>query len=137
MAASGQSVSVRRYTATVLAVAAGADQVSPVCEAPFDGTVTRVAYIPRTTITGANTDSRTLNVHNRKLDGTGTTVVATKAFTSGVNAPQYDATAITLTATAADLVVAKGDVLTVQSLHVGSTGLADPGGQIVVEISRT
>lgn len=121
----------------VPAVAAGADAETDLAEVGFAGTVTKAEYVPATVLTGANTDSRTIVLVNKGQSGSGTTVVATKAFTAGVNAPADDNTAITLTATAADLVVAAGDVLVWQSTHVGSTGLADPGGLAHVEISRT
>lgn len=105
-------------------------------EAQFAGTVSRSAYVPSAAITGANTNSRTLTLTNRGQDGTGTTVVATLALTSGVNAAADDAKALTLSGTAANLVVAAGDVLTFDSVHVG-TGITDPGGQVIVEITRS
>lgn len=122
---------------TVAAAIAGADNERNVCVAPFAGTVSAVQYVPDTVLTGANTDSRTLVLVNKGQAGSGTTVVATKAFVSGVNAPADRVTAITLTATAADLAVAAGDVLAFQSTHVGSTGLADPGGLVHIEITRS
>jgi hypothetical protein len=63
-------------------------------------------------------------VFNRGQAGSGTTLMASKAFTSGVNATAEDETSLTLSVTAADLVVAAGDVVEVKSLHVGATGLA-------------
>ena len=119
------------------AVGATADATTELGEAQFAGTVTRVAYIPSAAITGANTDTRTLTVVNKGQDGTGTTNVATLALTSGVNAAASDAKTITLNGTAANLVVAAGDVLAFVSTHAGSSGLADPGGQVVVEITRS
>lgn len=94
-------------------------------------TVTAVTYAPVTTITGANTQTRLVALVNKKLDGTGTTTIATLQFNSGVNAAASDEKAITLSATAADLQVAAGDILQWQSTHVG-TGIADPGGLVVV-----
>jgi hypothetical protein len=128
---------VRDISANAAAVAAGSDLTTIIGEAPFAGTVTAVTYAPNSTLTGANTDSRTLAVVNKGTDGNGTTSVASKAFTSGVNANDYDETAITLSGTAANLVVAEGDVLAFTSTHVGSTGLADPGGRVAVTISRS
>lgn len=141
--ATGQFPLVQTFFETVGAVAAGSDLETPVCAAPFAGTVTSVTYIPRTTLTGANTDSRTLSLINKGQSGSGTASVAAKAFTSGVNAAANDETALTLDTTDAtsdgiyeNRVVAEGDVLTFKSLHVGSTGLADPGGTVKVVISR-
>ena len=50
---------------------------------------------------------------------------------------RQEATRVTLSTTPANLVVAAGDVITVQSLHVGSTGLADPGGTVLIALSRS
>lgn len=134
---SDQAPLVQKLREDADAVAAGSDATTIIGEAQFAGTVTRAVFIPVSTLTGANTDSRTLAVVNKGQSGSGTTSVASKAFTSGVNAPAADATAITLTGTAADLVVAAGDVLVLTSTHVGSTGLADPGGEIEIEITRS
>lgn len=119
----------------VPAVAAGADDTTTVAIAPFDGTVTAVTYVADTAITGQDTNTRTLSLINKGAAGSGTTTVATKTFSSGVNASAFDETAITLTATAADLEVSEGDVLAFKSLHVAS-GLADPGGTVYVTIQR-
>lgn len=128
---------LRTLTENVPAVAAGSDHTEMVCRAPFAGTVASVTYTADTTLTGANTDSRTLSLKNRGQSGGGTTVVATKAFTAGVNATAGDETAITNSGTAANLVVAEGDILAWESLHVGATGLADPGGMVAVAFQRT
>lgn len=134
MAAS--SPSARTVERTVPAVAAGSDAETDLYEVAEAGTVSAVSYVAATALTGANTDSRTLVLVNKGAAGSGTTVVATKAFTSGVSAAADQVTAITLSGTAANLVVAAGDVLVWQSNHVGSTGLADPGGLAHVEITR-
>lgn len=118
------------------AVAAGSDATTELGEAQFAGTVSRVAYIPSAAITGADTNTRTLTVVNKGQSGSGTTVVATLALTNGVNAAASDAKALTLSVTAADLVVAAGDVLAFVSTHAAS-GLADPGGQVIVELTRS
>jgi hypothetical protein len=97
-----------------------------------------VSYTPVAAITGAASPaSRTFTLYNRGNVGTGTTVVAQLAMVGGVNAVQYDEKAITLSATAANLVVAADDVLEWESLHVGGTGLVDPGGQVRVEVARS
>ncbi len=127
----------RAIEADTDAVGAAADASVTVGRAPYAGTVTEVTYTPNATLTGANTESRTLSVVNKGLDGNGTTSVASKAFTSGVNANDFDETAITLSGTPANLVVAEGDILAFVSAHVGTTGLADPGGHVKVTISRT
>jgi len=127
----------RQMEAAVEAAAAAADLTTVVGEAPFAGTVTAVKYVPKANITGANTESRTVSLINKGQDGNGTTVVATLAMTSGVNSNDFDEKTIVLSSTAADLVVAAGDVLAWTSVHVGSTGLADPGGMVRVTLSRS
>ena len=127
---------VQKNQVNSAAVAAASDLETKIGEAPYAGTVTRVAYIPASTITGANTESRTLQLFNRGTDGSGTTKVAELAMVSAVNATADDAKAITIITAASADVVAAGDVLEWKSLHVGSTGLADPGGEVVVEITR-
>jgi hypothetical protein len=128
---------VQQRTAQIASVAAGSDVERNVAVAPFAGTVTSVTYAPDTVLTGANTDSRTLVLVNKGQSGAGTTVVATKAFTSGVNAPADDETTITLSVVDGATTVAAGDILAWQSTHVGGTGLADPGGLVKVEITRS
>lgn len=128
------TTTMRAYQA---GAAAGADLTTPLGLVPFAGTITGVRYIPTTVLAGADTNSRTLALYNRGAAGAGTTKAAEKAFTAGVNAPANDATDITLSGTPANLVVAQGDVLDFESLHIGGTGLADPGGIVEVDITRS
>lgn len=121
---------------TVAAAIAAADASGVYVVAPFAGTVTAATVITSAAITGANTDSRTIQLFNRGQAGAGTTLVASKAFVSGVNSVADDETALTLSATAADLVVVEGDVLEFVSLHVGGTGLAAPTFTGRVSFSR-
>lgn len=117
--------------ATILAT------VSTIVEAPYAGTVAGVTYTPIAAVTGAaSPSSRTLSVVNHGQDGTGTTVVASLALVSGVNLVAYDEKVVTLSATAANLVVAAGDELEFRSAAVGGTGLVDPGGTIEVTFER-
>lgn len=123
-------------TTSIAAAAAAADASGGYVVAPWAGTVTAASIIAATALTGANTESRTVQLHNRGAAGAGTTLVASKAFASGTNAAADDETSLTLSATAADLVVAAGDVLEFTSLHVGATGLAGPAFQGRVTLSR-
>jgi hypothetical protein len=115
-------------------VAAGADKTTAIGEAPFAGKVVGVTYTPDAAITGNGTESRTFQLINKGAAGAGTTVIATLAMLAGVNGVAQDEKAITLTVTAADLVIAEGDILAFVSTHVGATGLADPGGLVQVEM---
>lgn len=120
----------------VAAVTIAADLETDAGVVPFDGVVSAVSYIPSTVLTGTDTNSRTVVVVNKGAAGSGTTIVATKAFVNGVNAPADVATPITLSATAANLVVVAGDILVVQSNHVAS-GLVDPGGLVEITVTRS
>lgn len=104
-------------------------------EAPYAGTITGVSYTPKANITGANTDLRTLQLMNHGLDGDGNHLVAQITFQSGVNATDYNETALTLTDTLSHREVTEGDILEFVSSHSGA-GLADPGGLLQVEITR-
>lgn len=114
---------------------AGTDSTIILSEAPYAATVTGVTYSPDAAITGANTNTRRVALINRGAAGAGTTVVAELQFDSGVNGVAGDEKTITLSATAANLVLVAGDILAWFSDAVG-TGLADPGGLVQVELSR-
>jgi len=98
---------------------------------PQDVTVSAVTYATVTAITGANTNTRGVVLVNKGAAGSGTTVIATLQFDSGVNTTANVPKVITLSSTAANLNVTAGDVLQWQSTAVG-TGIADPGGLIAI-----
>lgn len=125
-----------RLSAVIPATATATDAVFVIGKAPFAGVISAVTFIAAALLTGANTNSRTLEVINKGTAGAGTVKPAAKAFTSGVNAAAFDETVITLSVTAANLVVAEGDVIAFNSDSIG-TGLADPGGFVEVVIDRT
>lgn len=129
------SPTTHRVAMAVQAVAAGSDDDQEVARAPFAGRVVSVNYAPDTAITGVDTNTRTFSLRNRGLTGVGTTVVATRtANLAGGNWAAFDEKALTMQATPNDI-IAEGDVLEFLSLHVG-TGIADPGGLVVVELQR-
>ena len=112
------------------------DTLAVVDRAPFAGTVTAVTYIPVASKSGAAVaNSRTLNLYNRGAAGTGTTLVATLPLLSGTDLVDNVPKSLTLSS-AASLVVASGDVLEWESLHM-SSGMTDPGGKVLVTVSRT
>lgn len=108
---------------------AGNDLNTIVSVAPRSATVSAVTYTPLSTITGAATNNRTVNLVNLGQNGAGNTVVATLNFGNGTNATGGVPKTIPLSGTPANLLVAAGDVLQWQSVHVG-TGIADPGGLV-------
>lgn len=118
------------------AVTLAADDLTEVMEAPYALTVTGVSYTPETDFVSADTNTRTWTLYNRGTDGNGTTVVARLAAVAATGTlANDDEKAITLSVTAADLLVAEGAILEWESLHVG-TGIADPGGLVQVEFTR-
>jgi hypothetical protein len=122
--------------ADVAAAAAAADASGSYVNAPFAGTVSAASVILSAAITGADTNSRTIELRNRGTTGAGNVLVASKAFTAGQNGAADDEVALNLSATPADLVVAEDDVLEFVSLHIGGTGLAAPAFTGQVEFSR-
>jgi hypothetical protein len=126
----------RTVRAKVPGTASGADVELAIGRNDLGGvaTVTAVRYLADATLTGANTNTRSITVSRRTAGGSATTI-ATLQFNSGTNATAYAATTITLSGTAANLDVPDGDILTFTSTHIGS-GLADPGGTIEVELQR-
>ena len=121
----------------VLAVTIAADLLTAAAIVPHAGTIRRVSYVARATITGAaSPNSRTFTLYNRKQDGTGVTAIARLAMVGGVDATAKVSCDITLSVTAADLVVNENDVLEWESLAVtGAGGLVDSGGLLEIEIA--
>lgn len=107
-------------------------------EVPETGVVSSVTYTANAAVTGANSPaSRSLVLINRGQTGAGTTEVARLDLVSGVNLAADDEASLTLSATVANRNVVAGDILEFQSNAVGGTGLADPGGLVQVEITRS
>src|SRR5436190_6543335 len=120
----------KKAQTTLPATAAASDYDQTAFEAPAAGKLTGVSYTPEANITGNNTETRTLTVVNKGSDGNGTTVMATLAYTSGVNSTDFNEDAFTLSVVANAINFAAGDIIAVVSTHGGSTGLADPGGLV-------
>jgi hypothetical protein len=123
---------------------AGNDTVTIVCSAPIEGEIVDVKYIPKANITGAATNNRSFALVNKGTAGSGTTSVASLAFSaSTVTATAYVPKTIPLSESPvinsngvfAQRRVTEGDVLVFTSTHVG-TGIADPGGLLELEIHR-
>lgn len=123
------------YQENVAAVAAASDLNSIVQIAQRAATVTGVTYTPPVTLTGAATETRSVFLVNKGPTGALTVIVASLAFLVGVNATVNQQRLITLSLTPANLNIAAGDILLWQSIHTGSTGLADPGGRVSIATS--
>jgi len=115
------------------AVATGSSKEDPIARAVGAGFLNRVRFVPQAAITGVNTNTRRIDIVNRGQTGVGSTVIATLQFNSGVNGVAFDELAIPVTD--ANDTIADGDIISVNSVAVG-TGLADPGGLLILEIER-
>ena len=97
--------------------------------APYDMTITGVKWTPNAAITANGTNYFELQILN------GATVVASRSY-AATNSVALTTEAMTLSATAADLLVAADDVLVIhKETSAGGSGLAMPDGHI--QISAT
>lgn len=123
---------------------------------PFAAQVTLVQYVPDQTQLDITADTlsaiRFFSLKNLGQAGTtsaaGTTKLANAlmvstsasitAFGTSTSAGlhQGNASSIPLTATTAFLTLAAGDILQWESSHSGATGVRDPGGRVIVTLSR-
>lgn len=115
---------------------ANADDAINVGRAPYACTVTAVSYAPDAAVSaGDGSNNRLLSLINKGQTGAGVTSVAT--LTNNANAwAADDEKAFTLSGTPANLVLAEGDILELNSDATG-TGAVDPGGLFRVVASRT
>jgi hypothetical protein len=112
---------------------ANTDEAYALLRAEDDITVTGARIIFNAGITGAATNHVAFGVINEGLAGSGTTAVtAVRAYDNGVNAVAHVPENLTLSATAANLNVAAGEVLSLDRTTPG-TGLASPSG--IVELT--
>lgn len=109
------------------ATASTVDEFSGVV-APINMKVTGVKWIPAAAITANGTNYFTLTLRNRTT-GAGTALLAQRSY-AATNSVAFVAETLTLEA-AANLLVAAGDVLTVEKL-VAASGLAMPDGVVQV-----
>lgn len=114
---------------------AGNDAETIIGVAPYAGTIIGVEYVPASGITGADTNTRKVEVVNKGAEGDGTTVAAGVQFDSGTDAAAYASAEVGISQVAGAATVEAGDVLVWASTHVG-TGKTDPGGLARVTIAR-
>ncbi len=117
----------------VEAAAAGTDKKGVCFESEWNITVTSVAYYAVSAITGTNTNFADVKVINGGTAGAGTTVIANKQFTNGVDATALDATTLTLSGTTANLNVDAGEEVLYFSDQSNGSGAATPKGLVRVE----
>lgn len=127
---------VTRLEANTVGCLATTDQATIIGRIPFAATVTAVTYIPSASIAApASGTGRTFTVFNRTT-GAGTVPVAARSVTSNVGLSDNVAFDLTVSTTTASLIVASGDVLELASTALTSNA-ADPGGRIIVTLSRS
>jgi hypothetical protein len=97
---------------------------------PYDSRVTRVDIVPRAAITANGTNFGTITVQNKGPLGSGTTAVASRAW-SATNSVAGTKESATLNGTAANLELKAGDQLQVVHTTAG-TGLALPAISVLI-----
>lgn len=120
----------RTATFFVAGTAAGTAVEWPLIVAPYNMQIVAVRWTPAAAVTANGTNFATLSFRNRTTAGAGSAVPASRAY-SATNSTAQVAESMTLSATAADLQPAAGDVLTLGIAHSG-TGLVIPAGLVQV-----
>ena len=115
----------------VASVATGTSDEQVAFVAPFNCTVVSAKFTPAAAITGNDTNNHRLDVRNRGTDASGSTDIATYTWSAGNDGVAFVPT--DLTVTAANAVLAEGDVVTLEKVNAGS-GLALPDGKLTIEI---
>lgn len=118
------------YAFFTAGVAAGTAIEWPLIVLPFNATVISAKWTPAAAVTANGTNYATLSFRNRTTAGAGTAVPASRSYAATNSAAQVPE-AMTLSSTAADLLPASGDVLTLGIAHTG-TGLTIPAGLVQV-----
>ena len=95
--------------------------------------ITKAAFTPDETLTGAATNSVSLQFQSRlAAGGASKNITAVKDYVSGVNIAQFVEDSLVLSTTAADLEVSDGELVILDVLMPG-TGLALPAGLATLE----
>lgn len=101
--------------------------------APAGLTVKAVKYVPDAVLTANDATYATITVQRRAADGTGNVTVASQTTKiTGGSGDWLAFQAVALPLTVADIVLAAGQILTVEILKA-STGVVVPAGQLVIE----
>lgn len=94
--------------------------------------ITGVGFIPDTDVTGDDTDYFGLQLRNKGTAGSGTTAItAVKNYTLAVDLTAFIEDTLTLSTTAANLLVASGEVIALNKTEANS-GLGLPAGKLVI-----
>ncbi len=115
----------------IAGAATGTDDEWAIVILPNNAKVTGVKWIPNAAITANGTVYSTLTVIN-KAAGAGTTSVATRSW-AATDSVAFTPESMTLSGTAANLLVSAGQLLTIAKTHA-STGLTLPDGTVEVTV---
>lgn len=99
---------------------------------PFACTVTAVQWVPDAAVTANDTNYAVLALQNGGAAGTATTEIAQRSY-AATNSVARTAESLTLSATAANLLLAAGDLLVVDR-SIAASGLATPKGVLNVTV---
>lgn len=113
-------------------VDADTDRELPLFAAEEEMEVTEVQLIPRANAAGHDDNRRIRSLINKGTNGAGATVVASKDYVAGVSLLAFRADTLTLSATEANLRLAKGDVVALKS-QIAGLGVAEP--EMAVKVS--
>ncbi|MDE3073835.1 MAG: hypothetical protein KGJ86_00270 [Chloroflexota bacterium] len=134
-ASTGDAPIIQTIRVRVAAVGtAGNDLETVLGSVSVTGHVNAWRYIPDATQAGAATNYRDLKLKNETASKTcGELDMSANDATHNLTA--FTVKAMPLSGTATDYDVTAGDVLTFDSVHVG-TGITDPGGSVEVDIVK-
>lgn len=145
---------ITQLNVPVSSMGTGSDMSVPFQPVPFAAVVTLVQYVPAQTLaSSAATASgfRQFTLFNRLGSasiGTGAVILARAHLTSlsttlGNTVGQFGtglldnvASTVQLNSVTTSLTVAAGDILEWETLHSATSGVGDPGGMVVVTLSR-
>lgn len=113
---------------------AATDDNWPIWQAPFKCQITGVTFVPSAAITADGTNYSTYTLTRYTAGASGTTV-ATRAW-SATNSVNETPEAMTLSGTAANLLLAVNDTLSMVKTHAG-TGLTIPDGLLIIRYQLT
>jgi hypothetical protein len=98
---------------------------------PTNAKIVAGRFVPLAAITANGTNFTTLSVRNRKADASGSALPLGRSW-AATNSTAFKPDTMTLSGTAADALVAAGDVLTVQRVATAS-GLVIPAGTVEID----
>ena len=116
----------------VATVALGSDDEVPIWVNKTGAKVkiTGASFVPDAAVTGNTTNTLAVQIRNKGLLGTGTTgITDVKTYITGTDLVAFKEDALTLSTTAASLIVDKNEVVSLDKTELG-TGLALPQSKV-------